>query len=164
MRKMGFNEEWIYLIIMCITIVTYSFKLNGDPVGYIQPRRGIRQGDPLAPYLFVICAEGLSAMFAEWERKWQIKGVTIYKGAPSVNHLLFADDRFIFNQSSLQECQNVKRLLKIYEKASGQAINYEKSCVAFIRNLTEFDGQLIADCLGVSRVQYHDRYWDYRCL
>lgn len=75
-----------------------------------------------------------------------------------MNRLLFADDSFIFTQSSLQECQNVKTLLKLYEKSLGEAINYEKSCVSFIGNLTEFDGQLIANCLGVSRVPYHDRY------
>lgn len=99
MRKLGFVESWVHLIMMSVTTITYSFKLNGNPVGYIHPKRGIRQGDPLSPYLFVICAEGLS--FESWERRGKIKRITICKGAPSVNHLFFADESFIFAQSSL---------------------------------------------------------------
>ena len=64
MRRMGFAEQWIRLIMMCVPTVTYSFKLNG-----------IRQGDPLSPFLFVLCAEGLSSLFDEWERQGSLKGV-----------------------------------------------------------------------------------------
>lgn len=69
MRKLGFAEQWLQLIMMCVSTVSYSFKLNGEPVGYIHPKRGIHQGDPLSPFLFVICAEGLSALFDAWEQQ-----------------------------------------------------------------------------------------------
>lgn len=72
MRKLGFAEAWIQLVMIYVTTVTYSFKLNGDPIGYIHPKYGTRQGDPLSPFHFVICAEGLSAMFEAWERQGQI--------------------------------------------------------------------------------------------
>ena len=62
-RNMGFAEECIQWIMMCVSTVSYSFKLNGEPVGLIYPKRAIRQGDPLSPFLFVLCAEGLSALF-----------------------------------------------------------------------------------------------------
>lgn len=52
----------------------------------------------------------------------------------------------------------VKLLLKSYEEASGQAVNFSKSCVSFSGNVNEYEGQLLADCLGVARVEYHDRY------
>ncbi|KAM1341765.1 hypothetical protein ACFX13_006265 [Malus domestica] len=77
MRHLGFAEEWINWIMMCVTTVTYSFKLNGDPVGFVHPKRGIRQGDPLSPFLFVICAEGLSALLDDWEAQGQIHAIKV---------------------------------------------------------------------------------------
>lgn len=115
-------------------------SLNGELVGYVHPKRGIRQGDPLSLFLFVLCAEGLSTLFDVWERQGRIKGVCVNKEAPSIHHLLFANGSFIFVRSSLQECLEVKNLLKIYENAFGQAVNYQKSCVAFSDNLNEYNG------------------------
>ena len=67
MLRMGFSDRWIRTVMLCITTVTYSFKLNGAPVGYMCLERGIRQGDPLSPYLFVMCAVGLSALLTKAE-------------------------------------------------------------------------------------------------
>lgn len=62
MEKLGFAKRWIHLIMQCVTSVTYAIKINGVPNGNIIPSRGIRQGDPLSPYLFLLCVEGLSAL------------------------------------------------------------------------------------------------------
>ena len=59
---MGFVDKWRALIMKCVTTVSYSIKINGKPRGYIVPSRGIRQGDPLSPYLFLLCVEDLSAL------------------------------------------------------------------------------------------------------
>ena len=60
--KTGFHRSWVSLIMECITTVSYSILVNGEPQGMISPTRGIRQGDPLSPYLFLFCAEGLNSV------------------------------------------------------------------------------------------------------
>lgn len=96
MHRMGFFDCWIRMIFLCVTTVSYSFKLNGDPVGYVHPGRGIRQRDPLSPYLFVICTKGLSALLNKAETNGVLQGIRVCHGAPSVHHLFFVDDNFLF--------------------------------------------------------------------
>ena len=74
MERMGFNRQWINLTSACISTVLYSILVNGEPKGNIIPTRGIRQGDPLSPYLFLLCSEGLMGLIkqAVWEDKSKV--------------------------------------------------------------------------------------------
>ena len=62
MRKMGFNEKWINLVMVCVKTITYSILVNGEPCGMIHPTREIGQSDPFSPFLFILCTEGLNGM------------------------------------------------------------------------------------------------------
>jgi hypothetical protein len=73
---------------MCVCTTSYAVLLNGEPTCYIKPTRGIRQGDPLSPYLFLLCVEGLSALLREAKANNKIHGVAICRGGPKVSHLL----------------------------------------------------------------------------
>ena len=76
-RKLGFQEEWIRLIMMCVMTVSYSVLINEEPKGKIISTRGLRQGDPIFPYLFLLCAEGLTAMLRRDEREGLISGISV---------------------------------------------------------------------------------------
>ncbi|XP_042942696.1 secreted RxLR effector protein 78-like [Carya illinoinensis] len=120
MSKMGFGERWMQLIMECITTVSYLVMINGKIGASFQPERGIRQGDPLSRYLYILCAEGLSALITQAEHKGKIKGVAAARGGMRVSHLFFADDSVLFCRATIEEWQKLQGLLQVYEKASGQ--------------------------------------------
>lgn len=66
--RLGFDSEWVKRIMDCLTIVTFSMLWKGNPFGHVIPQRGLRQGCPLSPYLFLMCAEGFSRMLQD--KKW----------------------------------------------------------------------------------------------
>jgi hypothetical protein len=80
----------------CVRSVQYSVVVNGNPVGNISPTKGIRQGDPISPYLFIICAEALSSLIYRAVDTGIITGVPTSPGGPRLSHLLFADDSLLF--------------------------------------------------------------------
>ena len=85
MRRLGFREKWISLIYDCISSVTYSILCNGEKKGFVRPRRGLRQGDPISPYLFLLCGEGLSRLLIKAEIEGEIHGVKVADKAPTIN-------------------------------------------------------------------------------
>jgi hypothetical protein len=97
--------------------------MNFEKVGPIHHGRGLRQGDPLSPYLFILVTEGLTALIHKAVDRGDLHGIKICRGAPVMSHLLFADDCFLFCRSNLSETNKLMEILKIYEMASGQEIN-----------------------------------------
>nr|XP_027060887.1 uncharacterized protein LOC113687483 [Coffea arabica] len=137
MMKMGFCPIFVRWIMSCLSTVTYSFNLNGQKVGCVQPSRGLRQGDPLSPYLFIICAEGLSCLIDKAMMNKEITGIKICKDSPMVSHLFFADDSLLCCQATKQEARKVKSILERYGQASGQVVNFEKSAIFYSKNTTD---------------------------
>lgn len=84
MLQMGFDRQWVQWIMMCVETVDYSVIVNNEMVGPIIPGRGLRQGDPLSPYLFILCAEGLSTIIRKVERREDLHGIST-----ALMHLLF---------------------------------------------------------------------------
>ena len=82
MEKLGFCSKWVNLIMQCITSISYSVLINGAAYGTIKPSRGLRQGDPLSPSLFLLCAEGLSAIIYEAVRNHSLTGISILQKQP----------------------------------------------------------------------------------
>ena len=121
----------------CISTVSYSILVNGEAKGIIAPSRGLRQGDPLSPFLFLFCAEGLDAILRKSAREREIEGFSLCRNGPKLTHLFFTDDRLIFYRSTLEECQKIQTLLGYYEAVSGQMVNQVKTTFFFSRNTDE---------------------------
>jgi arsenate reductase-like glutaredoxin family protein len=107
MLKMGFNISWVSMIMECVRTVSYSVLINGEPRGFFHPTRGLRQGDPISPYFFLLCAEGLNALLVKTAMSKSIQGISISRGGPKLTHLFFADDSVLFCRASLQECHAI---------------------------------------------------------
>ena len=84
--------------------MTYSIRINGKPTGHISPARGLKQGDPLSPYLFLLCAEGLLALIKKAVNEGSMEGISVCRNGPCLSHLFFADDSLIFCKATIGEC------------------------------------------------------------
>ncbi|XP_056848971.1 uncharacterized protein LOC130499090 [Raphanus sativus] len=152
LSKMGFAAHWIQLMMGCISTVQYKVLLNGQPKGHIIPQRGLRQGDPLSPYLFHMCTEALVANIKKAERGKLLTGIKVARACPPISHLLFADDSLFFCRAQKEECQTILRILKEYEAVSGQQINFEKSSIQFGHKIEESMKQDLRDVLGIQNL------------
>ena len=158
MQKLGFPEKWIERVMTCVTTTSFSILLNGKPYGNVTLSRGVRQGDPLSPYLFLLCAEGFTSLLAKAESDGKIHGTSICRGAPKVSILLFTDDSLLFCKATQNEMEVVSEMLYTYGNPSSQCINLEKSSVFFGSNTSASQKQGILRTLGVQEVNRFESY------
>ncbi|CAA7048221.1 unnamed protein product [Microthlaspi erraticum] len=158
LERMGSHTRWIGWIMQCVTSVTFQFLINGAAKGFVKPSRGIRQGDPLSPYLFILCSEVLSGLCYQAQESGQIEGVKIANKGPKVNHLLFADDTMFFCKSNERTCQALKEILRKYEEASGQKISCQKSAITFSKKTLEYVKRRVKIFLGISQEGGNGKY------
>ncbi|KAL5789913.1 hypothetical protein ACOSQ2_004801 [Xanthoceras sorbifolium] len=158
MEKLGFPNHFRALVMDCVSTSKLSFLVNGKSVGEVSPQRGLRQGCPLSPYLFLLCAEALSTLIKGNESNGQSLGMRCCHGSPLMSHLFFADDSIVFCRASVQNCEKLKQILNVYEKASGQRINLQKSNITFSPNVEDDRSASILNCLGLANAQAHDKY------
>ncbi|CAH9147117.1 unnamed protein product [Cuscuta epithymum] len=126
MTRLGFDERCVNMIMECVSTVKYSLQINGKHSGPIAPTRGIRKGDPLSPYLFIIIMEGLNELIQAKEASAEVQGVRVAKNVPIISHLLFADDSFLFFRAREHECYVMKDIVTSCAQFSGQLVNFEK--------------------------------------
>ncbi|XP_071676865.1 uncharacterized protein [Lolium perenne] len=162
--KLGFAPAWISVVMRCVTHVRYAVRVNGELTSPVVPSRGIRQGDSISPYLFVLCTEGLSSLLLQKENVGVLQGVCNGRSGPPISHLLFADDSIFFSRNDSKSVDALKETLNRYCEGSGQKINMDKSSVFFDPHCTDSVKMDVMARLGVANEALQESYLAYQLL
>ena len=117
----GFKE------LLCLRSSNMSILVNGSPTEEFCLDRGVRQGDPLSPFLFILAAEGLNAIVNKAVENGIFRGVRIGSNRVVVSHLQYADDTIFFGEWTKENARSLMCILKCFEEVSGLNVNYNKS-------------------------------------
>ncbi|KAF5442560.1 hypothetical protein F2P56_035204 [Juglans regia] len=132
----GFSSQFQELVKQCVTKVWFSVVMNGTVKGYYKGGRGLRQGDPLSPILFILVEETFSRLLKEKFQNGMIGRFSHPRGAPLISHLLYADDMVIFANGVKKGVKTIMDCLEKYGAWSGQAVNKQQSAIYFSKHIT----------------------------
>ncbi|GKC66174.1 putative RNA-directed DNA polymerase, eukaryota, reverse transcriptase zinc-binding domain protein [Tanacetum coccineum] len=127
MNQMGFSSKWRMWIDGCLKSAYCSVPVNRSPTKEFKIQKGICQGDPLSPFLFIIAVEALSIALKEVKSKHIFEGVKVGSNKVDISHLQFADDALILGKWSIDNAKNLCRILRCFNLASGLKVNFSKS-------------------------------------
>ncbi|KAK2662640.1 hypothetical protein Ddye_001214 [Dipteronia dyeriana] len=164
MRKLGFSGCWVDRVMRCVNPVSYSFVVNREICGFLRPTRGLRLEDPLSPYLFLICDEGLSSLISSSHDANIITGFKSGRLGPTITHLFFTDDSMLFSKADIANCMAIRDVLDRYGKASGQSMNFGKSALCVSSSMDNTETMRLSVILGIQVVDCHDRYLGLPCF
>lgn len=127
LSQMGFPTKWRNWISSCVSSAAASILLNGTPTLPFKLQRGLRQGDPLSPLLFVLVGDVLNLLIDKATSQSLWSGVKVSKDGPIISHLQFADDTIMFTPQNVNHLLNIKNTLILFQLASGLKVNFHKS-------------------------------------
>lgn len=134
LNRMHFPPPFVNLIYQCLSTVKYPFMMNDREIFVLEPNCGIRQGDPLSPYLYILTANVLSCLITEVAIANQWEGIRISKNSSPITHLFYADDSLLFMKATTEQFERVKIIIDKFNTWSGQRINHSKSTLIFSPN------------------------------
>ncbi|KAL4298891.1 hypothetical protein AHAS_Ahas17G0046200 [Arachis hypogaea] len=150
--------ELISVIMNCIRSTSFQVLWNGEKTNVFSPTCGIRQGDPLSPYIFVICIDRLSHLIEDMVNEGQWIPFRVGRNGPLISHLMFADDIMLFAEASQGQIRNIKKCLEIFCEASGQVINAQKTQIFFSKKVNNECREMIVKEAGYKETKEIGRY------
>jgi hypothetical protein len=127
--RFGFSDKWIEWIRVCVFAGNLSVLVNGSPTKEIHIQKGLKQGDPLAPFLFLIVAEGFSGVMRRVVELGSFKGIMVGRDPVLISHLQYADDTLCIGEASVENLWALKAILRGFELASELKVNFWRSCL-----------------------------------
>lgn len=137
----------------CVRSSSMQVLWNGSPSKKFFPTRGIRQGDPISPYLFVLCVERLAQAIILSSRVCHWEPIQINQSCPPLTPLFFVDDLLLFSQANRKFIHYINFVLDEFCKASGQVVSKKKSSIFFSKNVTLREGQMLSAAIGIARTE-----------
>ena len=137
----GFEDEWVEWIKKLVSSTLFSILVNGVPSCLIKPSRGIRQGDPLPPFLFILMAEVLGRSISAFQDNNALRGIRVHGKEDKQTHQIFVYDTMMMGYRSVQEARNLKEFLSNFGKALG------------LENLSHMDWTLVV-ALAIIQVPF----------
>nr|GEW04319.1 reverse transcriptase [Tanacetum cinerariifolium] len=135
-----------------------EFMVNGESVGVVKPQRGLRQGDLISPYLFIIVADVLSRQITKAMEFGSSSSIKMARTCPVISHIFFADDSIFFCKASQAKCESLASILDAYTYASGQNVNFQKSLAFFSPNTPSGLQNDLCTFLQVKKMRPKDKY------
>ncbi|KAK2397838.1 hypothetical protein QL285_059374 [Trifolium repens] len=138
LRRFGFGDKWCAWMKACVCSGNMSILVNGSPTEEISIQRGLKQGDPLAPFLFLIVAEGLGGLMRTAVERDRFKPFLVGREGLPVSILQYADDTLLIGEPSVENLWAIKAILRGFEMASGLKVNFWKSCLFGVNVSNDF--------------------------
>ncbi|KAJ9536718.1 hypothetical protein OSB04_un000103 [Centaurea solstitialis] len=157
LKGFGFHPTFIKWITEMVSTPSFSIVVNGESRGFFQGKRGIRQGDPLSPYLFTLVMEGFSMLFKQCIEEATDFGYHHGCEEFGITHLCFADDLFVFTRGDVPSVEVLKKTLSLFASKSGLSPNLQKSDI-FFGNVTHDEQAAILYCLPFRSGSFPIRY------
>ena len=157
LQKLGFHSKWVRWVRGCLESSSISMLVNGSPTEEFKPSRGLRQGDPMAPFLFLVVAEGLVGLVRQASKQNMLTGVKVGRREIECSMLQFADDTLFLCEDSFLNVFTIKTILRCFELVYGLKINFYKSKLVGI-NVDKFTLETYAKTLNCNTMRIPFKY------
>lgn len=164
LKESNFPPLLINLIRHCISSTSFNILWNGDRTDPFCYSRGIRQGDPLSPYLFVLCMDRLSHIISEKVSSGMWKPMRAGRNGPLISHLMFTDDLLLFAEADVNQMDCVLDCLNKFGNLSGQKVSTQKTKIIFSKNVSQDKRALLCEMSGFSASSSLGRYLGSRVV